>query len=326
MISKARLIKIFKINFFNILVLSALIIHTFFSGRLSYWNLISIIPPLVFLLIIPLLIIINLRLKNFYGILFILASTPLILQNSDINLNFNSKPALTENSVKIFNWNTFFWEDSDKENFLNFIKSHNADIYHLQEYIYLNNENVYDLDLVKRIFPDYNIANSGEFLTLSRYPISKIYEGHSYYLKVDVDIDGKILSFYNVHIPVQLDVGVIGSPQTFIRDIDRRFYWRKENIDNLVNDITENKNLYYVSGDFNSTKSMGVMDSVLKLGTDTYSATNHLFPATWEIGQLKLWRIDYNIASQKITILDHKDINPGVYSDHWAQLVTIQLP
>lgn len=68
---------------------------------------------------------------------------------------------------------------------------------------------------------------------------------------------------------------------------------------------------------------MGKMRGLLAKTTDSFYTTNTLFPTTWKAWGLKLWRIDYNLASSEINIISHENIDPKGFSDHWGQKVVI---
>ncbi len=327
---KDRLIKILKQNKINLLILSILIIHTLLSGRWWFWNIFSVVPPLFFTLLLISLLFWNIFTKNKLGIIFLVLATPLAILNSDININFiNSVSGEQINTVKVFNFNTEYWESENIEDFYKFLKDQNADIYHLQEHITKDLSEIKDLEQLKSNFPGYNVIASAEFVTMSKFPIIQTYNSKgAYYLKNDIDINGNIISFYNVHIPVQLLVMQATEPVKFIKDLAFRFDWRERQFNLLLNDIQNNPSPYYISGDFNTTKSMGKMDIILNQTIDSFAKSNSLLPTTWDISGLKLWRIDYNLidkTSNKLGFIRHEDIDPHEFSDHWGQLVTLKI-
>lgn len=322
-----------------------LIIHTLLAGKIWLWNLLSFIPPFTFLTGSVLLITANLIRKNIAGLVICLISTPLAFLNTDINLNFlhkpsnnkqparNASPARSDagEQVTIFNWNTEFWETDGKEQLYNFLKSQNADIYHLQEhYNYeedrINKYFLKDAEELEENFPNFYIIAKDEFLTLSRYPIIDSFaDEEGTYLRTEININDNIISFYNVHIPLQLYYPHVTNPLELLADTRTRFYIREEKFDILEEEIGNIQTPHYISGDFNTTKSMGKMNFLLSKTTDSFSTTNTItiFPTTWKRCGLKLWRIDYNLASTEIQILSHENINPEGFSDHWGQKVVI---
>src|SRR5690606_27862261 len=149
----------------------------------------------------------------------------------------------------------------------------------LQEYINIDNTPVDDLELLKQAFPEYQFVIRDEFITFSRYPIINTFHQEFAYMRTDMQINNKIISFYNVHIPVQLKVELLLNPFEQLNDLDYRKQWRKNSFNYLIKDIEGLDTPFYISGDFNSTKSMGTMDRLLSISKDSYSVSSYLFPA-----------------------------------------------
>jgi len=126
-------------------------------------------------------------------------------------------------------------------------------------------------------------------------------------------------------MPVHINTARLPDVYKFAVDLKHRFDFRNQEFGKLINDIKSNSNEYYISGDFYTTRSMGKIHDVLALGKDAASAGDNLFNATWSLNEIKLWRIDYNIVHNGLKVTSYRELNPGSLSDHWAQLVTIQL-
>ncbi len=325
------LIKTFVLrNKLNITIFLILSFQTLLTGRWWLWNLFSIIPPLFFSLLYLLLILWNLVKANRAGFLFVVLSFPLFIYNSDISFQtFSNQVSENSENITVFNWNTQFWVSDNKEEFYNYLLSQKANVYHLQEHIQLGNNTfieLNDLEEIKSIFKGYTIIKKTEFLTITNLPVIESFEEqNSYYLRVDVQVNNNILSLYNVHIPVQLNPGLLSSPVLFVKDLQNRFYFREREFNKLINDVKSNKNEFYISGDFNTTRSMGKIHEVLSLGKDAIHTSNNVINGSWQVYNLKLWRIDYNIVHNGLKVISYQDINPLSFSDHWAQLVEIQL-
>lgn len=306
------------------------ILQTLLAGRVWFWNIFSIIPPILFTLLYLILIFWNVATKKKYSIVFIIFCLPLAIYSSDFSLKlFIDQPTNDSLSIKIFNWNTHFWDEDNKEEFYKFLLSQKADVYQLQEHIQTRNGyfiELDDLDEVKYYFEGYTVVKKTEFLTITKLPVIQSYrEEESYYLRVDVQVDQDILSLYNVHMPVHINTAIIPNVYRFAVDLKHRYDFRNQEFNRLIKDIKNNSNKYYISGDFNTTKSMGKIQDVISLGKDTAYAGDNLFNATWEVDNIRLWRIDFNIAHNDLKVLNYKEVDPLNYSDHWAQLVTIQL-
>ncbi len=318
-------------NKLSVLFAFIFILQFIFAGKFWVWSVFSIIPPIFFTAIYLFWLIWVLVKKNRYGILMALFCIPLAVYSSDISFKtFNDQQSENSQTIKVFNWNTEFWQFDDKAKFFEFLVEQQADVYHLQEHILLNQNGYFieldDLKEIQSIFKDYTVVKKTEFLTITKLPIVKTYtEEESYYLRVDVQVNKNILSLYNVHMPVHINTARLPDVYKFAVDLKHRFDFRNQEFGKLINDIKSNSNEYYISGDFNTTRSMGKIHDVLALGKDAASAGDNLFNATWSLNEIKLWRIDYNIVHNGLKVTSYRELNPGSLSDHWAQLVTIQL-
>lgn len=325
-----KVAKFVLINKYSLFIIVFLVIHNLLSGNIWFWNLFSVLPPIFFLVIALTAIIWSFAKQNYLMVVILLPIMLLVSNNFDITFkNYTDQPSENSQQIKIFNWNTQFWETDNKDDFYKFLLNQNADVYHLQEHIELKNNSFIeldDLDEVQSRFKGYKVIKKTEFLTITRLPIVESYENtDSYYLRVDVEVKNNILSLYNVHIPVQINPKKIENPIDFLIDLKDRFYWRELEYFKLLQDVKKNINEFYISGDFNTTKSMGKIHSIIDLGKDAIYASNNILNATWGVNNFRLWRIDYNIVHKGLKVLDYKEVNPLNYSDHWAQLVTVQL-
>lgn len=308
----------------------AFILQTLFAGRVWFWNIFSVIPPISFTLLYLFLLFWIIAKKQRLGVVFLIICLPLALNSSDLTFKILAdNPNTNISSIKVFNWNTEFWEKENKEEFFNFLLKQDADVYHLQEHIKLSNGyfiELEDMNEIRSYFEGYTVIKKTEFLTITRLPIVKSYtEGETYYLRVDVMADDKVLSLYNVHLPVQINPAILPNIYRFTVDLKHRYDFRNQEYEKLFDDVRSNTNLFYISGDFNTTRAMGKIQDVIALGKDTVHAGNNLFNSSWSMGNLKLWRIDFNIVHSNINVVEYKEVDPLSYSDHWAQKVTIQL-
>ncbi|GAB4283599.1 MAG: hypothetical protein Kow0081_0260 [Candidatus Dojkabacteria bacterium] len=252
---------------------------------------------------------------------------------SDLNFNFIRNKNNTEGQYKLVSWNTLFWEQNPSEMF-EIIRAQDADVIHFQEYIIKEDYSDFfikrdpdQIELVKKAFPEYEIAHEGELLTLSKFPIINVkrFEGVTF-LRIDVAIDSEIVSFYNVHIPVHIDLRLIDDLTDFLMDIRLRSSVRIHEFNTLAEDIKNNKNKIIISGDFNSTKTMGTMNKLLGYTQDAIRRSDLFIPTTWSANKtFNLWRIDY--------VLDNLGNNLKTYthsfihdiSDHAMMEVTFDI-
>ncbi len=314
-------------NTLNIIVLVWLIAHMLLAGRLWIWNLFSFLPSAFFLLPLLLLIGWNLFTKNKYGALFVALALPLVWMQTDIHLATGSTSVSQKTTVTVFNWNTEYWhENNDKEKFYRFLKDQHADVYHLQEHVDYRYNPLTDIQEIQSYFPDYTLITKGEFVTLTKYPVAESFKGQEGdFLRVDMTINGKRISFYNVHIPLPLAPWLVTQPLEFLSDLRMRFHERQVQFRLLQADLRENPQDIYISGDFNTTVPMGDMRPLLRRYQDSSTVSDTFFPRTWKIMGMKLWRIDYNLVSPKLELLQHEDIPVNDLSDHFAQRVTFEL-
>lgn len=317
-----------KISVFFTLIFT---LQFLFAGRIWFWSVFSVIPPIFFtVLYLTWLLWITVK-KNFYGLSLLLLCLPFAIYSSDVTIkHFTDQPSQDSTTVKVFNWNTEFWEFNEKAKFFQFLVEQQADVYHLQEHILLNKNGYFieldDQEELKSIFKGYTIVKKTEFLTITKLPVVKSYlEEESYYLRVDVQVGKNVLSLYNVHMPVHINTAILPDVYKFAVDLKHRFDFRNQEFNKLIKDIKSNNNVFYISGDFNTTRSMGKIHEILDLGKDAAYAGDNFFNATWSVNDIRVWRIDFNIVHNGLKVLHYKELNPGSLSDHWAQLVTIQL-
>ncbi len=321
--------------------IAALLSFYLLSNRYWLWNFFSFIPPILFYLvslIFVISVIIYILLKNqrrreyFFVFLLTLISLVLSIPLSDISLKFNNNNETGEFSI--FNFNTEFWEDKDDiEGFISFLKSQDADIYHLQEFIAersingLNEETIEEtFNMLKAEFPDYEIVQSSEFITMTRFPIFEYYEfADEKFLRNDIWVGNTIVSFYNVHIPVHIDTKLRDNIGMFFSDMKDRFYWREEVFEYLKQNINDNSRPVIVSGDFNTTSSMRSMNELFKFTNDAKVEAGTPLSASWKLFGLRLWRIDYVLGNDVIDFKTYKVVDSKSYSDHLAQRVTFKL-
>lgn len=342
-----KIIRIFTFLWFLFLILNEI-----FAGKVWYWNLFSVIPPFIFAVIMLAIIFIHvsflikifqnkkhpiLKTRRYIIHIFILIiSSALSFAYSDINLpnNLLRKPSQSELAagITIFNWNTEFWaEEKDVPTLHKILKNQNADIYHLQEFLperfsaVSENRDAKYIDLLKKDFPEYTIVQRSELITMTKFEIVNVtWKEQDSFMRVDVRLPNEeVLSLYNVHIPVQIAMkGLDGTIPYMKKNHERRV----AEFAKLESAISQNNSFpFIVSGDFNTTASMGMMKNLKTILQDSQKTSNNISPATWETNNFKLWRIDYVLANKDISFLTHEDINPENISDHWGQKVIFKI-
>lgn len=346
----------------SILWLGLSIAHFIFAGKIPLWIYVECIPSFFFIVVPILFLSLELLRKNRKWLRILPAALALCLGVTQLDINVARKksisvPASSYTEVQFFNWNTEMWDQGkDRSQFIGFIKKQAADIYMFQEYLHavedpaleLSPEKVTqfqlfqicsavpgfpfhyqpfdDTDKLKQEFPGYFTAINQQFLIISRYPIVASHlDSSDQYAVTDIDINGRIVRFFNVHFLLHLE-----SPRMpdFYRSIQRRFVARRLAFKNLEADIQKTTTDYLIAGDFNSTTTMGVMNGLLKSHIDAVNYSGELIPLTFQFGGLNFWRFDYVLTaktSRNLMVKSYKNISPEGFSDHSGQLLVLNI-
>jgi hypothetical protein len=333
------------------------VLHVIFTGKIYIWNLISSIPTLFFI-IIPIVFLIYQILQKKKRLLFIcvpILAFALGITQADINIirpGHSDFPADTYKKVKVLDWNTNCWDQQkDREQFFKFLKTRNADIYILQEYLHgpvnlddpsVDKTNLFslcppipeflpqyrsvdDLERLKQEFPEYYIATDNQFAIVSRFPIKNTNcDGSGEFSVSDIDIYGRTVRFFNVHMLLHLN------PEDPLNsaELDKRYRARKLGFKNLRDQIKKSGMDYFISGDFNSTKAMGVMNGLLKENADAAEYSKDLVPSTFNFKGMKLWRFDYALvkkSNKNVSINSYKCLSNEGLSDHNPLFLTLSI-
>ncbi|MDX2542804.1 endonuclease/exonuclease/phosphatase family protein [Streptomyces sp. WI04-05B] len=226
-------------------------------------------------------------------------------------------------ALRVVSLNTLAWgKSTTPDRFYQALKSRNADVYLLQEYVWsdqddANERQIDDMARIRREFPQYHVAVQGELVTLSRYPIvsrppigpyrvTSSGESPDWYdvyrtgkvLRTDIRVRGRVVSMYNVHIPVQVDMRESFLTPAFYRVIHDREAARRAQYKGLLDDIGANRNPLLVAGDFNTTAAMGDLRPLRSKLDDAADHGGSVLPISWnEQGRLRLWRLDWTFTS-----------------------------
>ncbi len=265
-----------------------------------------------------------------FEIMVLLISIPFWVRAVDINVIpwgvFFSRRLKPGSTIKLVNWNTELWIDrlpEKRDEVFRFLKEQNADIYHLQE---AHSRNLYAFPARRHLqtyFPDYEVIQCGELVTITRLPIKHVVAklGNPF-LRVDVaTLQGEI-SFYNVHVAVHLITAqFLKSQRLFWGDMRRRFRLRKMQFDCLEKDLSSNTLPSVTSGDFNTPVTLRSIRRFRTQLVDAYAATHCGFPVTYRfLNWLRWWRIDY-ILGKKICFLKYSSSVPFLRSSDHDMLV-----
>ncbi len=335
------------------------LLHLAFSGRFWLWLLPDAAPPILYLAA-PVLLLGTLPALRLLRrpmppaarrIVATGALVALLLGAGSAGLNLHAlAPAAAQppGGIRIFAWNTEYWDqDDDPDAFYRFLTEQRADVYLLQEYLNWDrsagddgDRPVDDLARLRRAFPGYYIAARGELITLSRFPIvgrppvgpdratppDASYdevEQTAKVLRTDLDVGGRPLSLYNVHIPVQFSL----EPSRLLSRLPDRNAIRQRQYAGLQADIAGNPLPVLVAGDFNTSPAMADLTGLRGRLVDAISANRSLYPVSWNAsGRLRLWRLDWTFTSRDLTVSRYEFVDPDGMSDHRGQRIALHLP
>ncbi|PCG86415.1 Tat pathway signal protein [Streptomyces sp. WZ.A104] len=243
-------------------------------------------------------------------------------------------------ALKVFSWNTLYWDTTDDPAaFHRHLRSKDADVYLLQEHLSREDGRHTEIDRLDRLraeFPGYHLVARGELVTLSRYPVvaapevgpgrppgpssswRERFEWHKV-LRTDVDVAGTVVSFYNVHIPVQLDIERSWLSPGFYRVVRDTDAVRKEHYAALLRDARANPHPLLISGDFNTTPAMGDLDGLRGEFRDALPAGSSFLPGTWGGEGLPLWRLDWTFTDERLRVHRYALVSASGLSDHRGQ-------
>ena len=321
------------------------------SGRLWLWLVPDLVPPLAFVAV-PLALLAAAPLARPARrtlIPLLAAATALGAVYSGLNpyAFANWKPsAPPRDALRVMSWNTEYWHQrDDAELFYRYLKAQHADVYLLQEYLSWVDEGparTDDMARLRREFPGYEIAVSGELLTLSRFPVvgrpavgpartigpgtewAQVYRSAKV-LRTDLRIRGTVMSFYNVHMPVQVDAGRNPLTPGFYRTVRERDADRRPHFAALEKDVAGNDHPLLVAGDFNTSPAMGDIGRLEDRLRDAVRKSPALYPVSWQDRGLGLWRLDWAFTSGRVEVHRYDLRGSGGLSDHRAQELRLSL-
>ncbi|MEV0825207.1 endonuclease/exonuclease/phosphatase family protein [Nonomuraea rubra] len=346
--------------------------HLAASGRTSLWAPIELIPPLLFLLVpVLLLAVAPLARPVRWRIIPLLVLTAVLgAGRSGVNhatLWYAPPPAGPE-AITVAAWNTEFWDqdlrtsggDRYSPGFYAYLHQLDADVYLLTEYLYKSTGarggrwtadqalRIDKLAELRREFPGYHLAASGEQITLSRFPIAGQRgldlrpwlpedqreipgalrgwpEGYTVEtLRTDLDVNGEVVSFYDSQIlqpPIEWRLYDAGT-----RDVARDKTLRREaSFRAIAADVAANPHPVVLAGDLNTSPAMGILRLLPERLIDRTPALSSLYPATYLAGTAELWRIDWLYTSPDVTVHSYELPGAEGLSDHRAQRMVVSV-
>ncbi len=314
--------------------------HALLTGRWWLWLIAEAVPP-VSLVLVPMLLLVATPLARpvrhwLAPLLAVTLAAGAYLSGVDIRA---TPKADAGQPVTVFSWSTDIWHMGENPaTFYAYLRSKDADIYLLQEYLYWSGGPVRlnELARLHAEFPAYDIRVEGELVALSRFPIVATYprpvgDGSQWYWKgnkaqrIDVSAHGRVLSLYNVHlqVPLRVEQNPLGIP--FYRFVHQQSASRHKELARLREDLAANTNPAIVAGDFNSAW----MGTLIDLGDQLVShdpVTSAPLLSSWPTatyGLPRLWRLDWLFTTADVSVHDYR-FTPSL-SDHSAQEIRISL-
>lgn len=337
-----------------------LLAHLVLSGRVWWWSLIEMVPPFALLVAPFLLAVVTIwtlrgvrwKLWTVLGASFVIAFP---MAGFNLSSIFQSGEPEGTGDLSVFAWNADYWHYrwDDSEDFYDYLLDQDADVYLLTEYLTRTDrvERIDDEAAIREHFPDYELVIASEMVTLSRYPITNsaaldtealIEDGdpgappsddpwREYWttkiLRTDVDVDGEMVSLYNLHLSVPVPTsGVTPLSGEFFDYVQAQYQRRSSQFTVLNEDIDANPNPVFVGGDLNSTVlSSGVADLGERL---TCPDPDQLMPVSWPNIRFdfpRLWRLDWACTGPGLSVADYRFVSSEGLSDHDAQWVAIDI-
>ncbi|MEU6401531.1 endonuclease/exonuclease/phosphatase family protein [Streptomyces sp. NPDC046985] len=340
-----------------VLWLAFVLVHLALSGR--WWPMLvpDLAPPIAYLAVPLLLAVLAVagrlrrsapaRRVTFTAVAAAALSLALAWNSTGLQWGvlFHDSPAGAPD-LRVVSWNTRYWgAGADRTRFFRTIRAQHADVYLLQEYITTYDDGataqpVDELAALHRSFPGYRVFVRGELVTLSRLPVvaahsvgpgAAVENAHTPWqtafdeekvLRTDVRVHGRTVSLYNVHVPVQINVGLNPLGSRLYRMMRANDRARQSQFAGLADELRDNGLPTVVAGDFNTSPVMGDLRTLRGMGRDAADAGDSLYPGTWSLLGAPLWRLDWAFTRGGITA-DHYRIDPmGDISDHRAQVMS----
>jgi endonuclease/exonuclease/phosphatase (EEP) superfamily protein YafD len=336
--------------------LAFVVAHRLLSGRIWIWAVLDLVPPIAFAAV-PVLLLAVARLARPARWRVVLLAGAALLLGADLSgvapaAPWRAAPPAPPGAIRVMSWNTEFWDqEDDPAAFYRYLKAQDADVYLLQEYVFLADRQPRRIDDLARLraeFPGYEIVAHSELVTLSRLPIVSAAPIDAmpwlsaatgslpppdtdflpYWttktLRTDVRAGDRTVSLYNVHLPVPLatDRNPLGGE--FWRIIREQHGRRWANLHALEADLAANSGPVVVAGDLNTTEAMSALRPMSERLADAGAGTlRSPYPATWGFGGVPLWRLDWAFTSADVRVHGYRFGDPAGLSDHPAQHLLI---
>jgi endonuclease/exonuclease/phosphatase family metal-dependent hydrolase len=241
-----------------------------------------------------------------------------------------TKPAPIETGLKITTFNTEYWHIPEQE-LVNQVRTQDMDLVFFQEHLEKHGDTwgpTNRIPQLKAVLKDRYIGVNGEVVTVSKWPIvaTRAFSGGQA-IRTDVrEPGGRIVSAYNIHLPVHLHLNLASNPIQFFHDAQTTAARRQQLLDEVIADLSANQNPTIVAGDFNTSSAMSGTAWFRRNMVDAYAAP-HCPQAgdTFELGRALTWRIDYVFVSRHFVPTSYCTQAAPHMSDHKAVVATLGL-
>ena len=254
-------------------------------------------------------------------------------------------------SYNVRNFDLYNWSKNEhsRKAMIDTIQSHDPDILLIQEF-YTDQKNFQNTQLISSlgykyhkistelilketrvwgvaIFSKYPILNSGELLKKSQNSRGITYSRGAY---TDVQVQDKIIRVINVHLQsVYFDNNEYETIQeikekkippykkliTTLKKINRAFYYRGRQVNELQSFIADSPHPVILGGDFNDTPGSYSYQQLTKTLDDTFLDKGKGIGVTYN-GIIPLLRIDYILKDKNFQTVTFKKAK-NKYSDHY---------
>lgn len=232
--------------------------------------------------------------------------------------------------IKITTFNTEYWHIPEQE-LIDQVHYQDMDLVFFQEHLEKRGNTwgpTNRIPQLKAVLKDRHVAVNGEVVTLSRWPIVHTHafsKGEA--IRTDLKgPDGRVISTYNIHLPVHLHLELVSRPLAFYQDAQATAARRQELLEEVIADLSGNQNPVIVAGDFNTSSAMNGTAWFREHMTDAYVAPRcPQARDTFEIAGVLTWRIDYVFVSRHFVPASYCTQAAPKMSDHKAVIAELRL-
>lgn len=338
-----------------------LLAHLLLTGEVWWWSVAEMIPPIA--LALPPVVLAVGALWAVRGVRWrveLIAAASAVIVAPMLGLNpaglIEEGGEDSRAALSVLAWNTDYWHTEGEETpeaFYDYLLDQDTDVYLLQEYLTRTDRvvPVDDEEALREHFEGWHLAVTSELVTVSRYPIldqraldttdligpddpgAPIEDDWEDYwttkiLRTDIDVDGRTVSLYNVHLSVPVPTsGTHPASGDFWEYVQAQYQRRAAQVEVLIDDLAANPHPVLVAGDFNSTALSGAVASMNDL-LECPDPDGEFFPVSWPKLRFplpELWRLDWACTGGGAAVAEYRFVAPEGLSDHDAQRIGLNL-